>query len=264
VHATKPLAVVTGASSGIGLELARQFAAHDYDLLVAAEDVGLSDAADRLRQEGADVQVVQTDLATFEGVEVLARAIGAAGRPVDAIAINAGVGVGGDFARDTDLEAELELIQLNCSSTVHLAKRVLPGMVERGEGRVLFTSSIAGEMPAAFSAVYGASKAFVLSFSDALREELKDTGVSITALMPGPTETRFFERAGMLDTNVGQSEKADAEQVAKQGFDALMDGDAHVIAGPLKTKVQGMANEVLPEALKAKAHRRMAEPRSSS
>jgi short-subunit dehydrogenase len=215
VHATKPLAVVTGASSGIGLELARQFAAHDYDLLVAAEDAGLSEAADRLRQEGADVQVVQTDLATFEGVEVL-------------------------------------------------AKRVLPGMVERGEGRVLFTSSIAGEMPAAFSAVYGASKAFVLSFSDALREELKDTGVSITALMPGPTETRFFERAGMLDTNVGQSEKADAEQVAKQGFDALMDGDAHVIAGPLKTKVQGMANEVLPEALKAKAHRRMAEPRSSS
>jgi short-subunit dehydrogenase len=165
VNATKPLAVVTGASSGIGLELARQFAAHDYDLLVAAEDAGLEQAADRLRQEGARVQAVQT-------------------------------GVGGDFARDTDLHAELELIQLNCSSTVHLAKRVLPQMVERGEGRVLFTSSIAGQLPAAFTAVHGASKAFVLSFSDAVREELEDTGVSVTGLMPGPTETDFFERAG--------------------------------------------------------------------
>jgi len=220
----------------------------------------LDAAAAQLRQQGAAVQAVQTDLATFDGVEVLGRAIAAAGRPVEAIAINAGVGVGGDFSRDTDLEAELELIQLNCSSTVHLAKRVLPQMVERGQGRVLFTSSIAGQMPAAFTAVYGASKAFVLSFSDALREELKDTGVSITALMPGPTETEFFERAGMQDTNVGQYEEADPEQVARQGYEALMDGDAHVIAGPLKTKLQGKANEVLPEALKAKAHRRMAEP----
>jgi uncharacterized protein len=264
VNATKPLAVVTGASSGIGLELARQFAAHDYDLLVAAEDAGLEQAADRLRQEGAQVQAVQTDLTTFDGVERLARAIGATGRPVDAIAINAGVGVGGDFARETDLEAELELIQLNCSSTVHLAKRVLPQMVERGEGRVLFTSSIAGQMPAAFTAVYGASKAFVLSFSDAVREELKDTGVSVTALMPGPTETEFFERAGMEDTKLGQAKKDDPADVAREGFEAMMAGKDHVVAGSFKNRMQVAAATVLPDTVTSAAHGKMAEPGSGS
>jgi short-subunit dehydrogenase len=258
----KPFAVVTGASSGIGREPAREFVQHGYEVLIAAEDDGLDAVAADLQREGAGVEAIRVDLATREGVEQLSGRIAGTGRPVDAIAINAGIGVGGDFARETDLDAELELIELNVASTVHLAKRVLPGMVERGAGRVLFTSSIAGTMPAPFEAVYGASKAFVVAFSDALRNELKDSGVTVTALMPGPTETNFFHRADMDDTKVGQAEKADPAQVARQGFEALMKGDQHVIAGPLKTKLQGLSNELLPERVKAAAHRMQSEPGS--
>jgi short-subunit dehydrogenase len=191
-----PLAVVTGASSGIGHELARQFAEHGFDLLVAAEDDGIASAADSLRALGPPVESVQADLGTYEGVEQLVARIRSLGRPVDAIALNAGVGVGGPFL-ETDLQKEVELINLNVTSVVHLAKRVLPDMVARGEGRVLFTSSIAAEMPGPFEAVYAASKAFELSFAEAIRNELKDTGVTITALQPGPTDTNFFRRADM-------------------------------------------------------------------
>jgi short-subunit dehydrogenase len=173
----RSFAVVTGASSGIGYELARVFAENGYDLIVNSASQQIEGAASDLRNiGGSSVQAVQADLSTYDGVEELWRAIQETGRSVDAMAINAGVGVGGDFARETDLDAELRLIQLNVKSTVHLAKRVLPGMVSRGAGRILFTSSIAGTMPTPLEAVYGASKAFVLSFSQSLRHELKDTG----------------------------------------------------------------------------------------
>jgi uncharacterized protein len=261
--AATPFAVVTGASSGIGYELANQFAQHGFDLLIAAEDGGIVDAARTLQGQGASVQSVQVDIATTEGVEELYAKIGATGRPVDAIALNAGVGVGGDFVRKTDLQDELRLIALNVTSPVHLAKRVLKDMVGRGQGKVLFTSSIAAVMPAPFEAVYGASKAFLLSFAEALRNELKDTGVTVTALMPGPTETNFFHRAGMDDTKVGASKKDDPAEVARQGFEALMAGDDHVLAGSLKVKAQGMASEILPETVKAGMHRRLAEPGSA-
>jgi short-subunit dehydrogenase len=257
---SRPLAVVTGASSGIGFELAREFAEHGYDLLVAAEDEAIESAATSLRATGAHVAGVRVDLATPEGVETLAEHIRAAGRPVDAVAINAGVGVGGDFARDTDLDAELDLIDLNVRSTVHLAKRVLPAMVARGEGRVLFTSSIASTMPGPFQAVYSASKAFVQSFSHAIRNELKDTGVTVTALMPGPTETEFFDRAGMQDTKVGTQDKDDPADVARQGFKALMAGKDQVVAGSVRYKMMAAANRVTPEQVKATAHRRLSEP----
>jgi short-subunit dehydrogenase len=259
----KPLAVVTGASSGIGFELARQFAENGFDLLVTAEDGKLHEASRTFEGIGAKVEAVQADLATHAGVDQLYRRIKAAGRPVDAIAINAGVGVGGDFARGTDLDAELRLIDLNVKSTVHLAKHVVRDMVERGQGKVLFTASIAGTMPGPFEAVYAASKAFVLSFSEALRNELKDKGVTVTALMPGATETNFFHRAGMDDTAVGSSEKDDAAQVAKEGFQALMAGKDSVVAGSLKTKLQGIANEILPETVKAALHRGQSEPGSA-
>src|SRR3954452_14109290 len=183
----RKFAVVTGASSGIGLELARVFAENGFDLLVTSGSNKIERAAEGLRDSGVEVTEVEADLATYDGVEKLYRAIKATGRPVDAIAINAGVGVGGDFTRQTDLKDELNLIQLNVASTVHLAKRVLPDMVARGQGRVLFTSSIAALMPGAFDAVYNGSKAFVQSFAEALRNELKDTGVTITALQPCPT-----------------------------------------------------------------------------
>ncbi|MBC2934232.1 SDR family oxidoreductase [Nocardioides sp. zg-1228] len=259
----RPLAVVTGASSGIGLELAKQFAEHGFDLLVAAEDDEITVAAAVLRAEGdGEVEAVQVDLRNEQGVAALYTAIRADGRPVAAIALNAGHGQGGAFV-DTDLADELSIIDLNVVSTVRLAKLVLRDMVAADAGRVLVTSSIAATMPGSFQAVYNASKSFLQSFTEALQDELKDTGVTLTSLMPGPTDTDFFERADMADdTAVGTSKKDDPAQVARQGFEALMDGKARVVGGGLKTKVQEAAGKAMPDKLKAAMHRRMAEPGS--
>jgi uncharacterized protein len=259
----RPLAVVTGASSGIGFELARQFAMHDHDLVVAAEDEAIAGAADELDALGATVEAVRVDLSDPAGVEELLGRIRAVGRPMDAVALNAGIGAGGAFASDTDLRDELRIVDLNVRSTVHLTKLVVPDMVARGQGRLLFTSSIASTMPGAFQAVYNASKSFVQSFALALRNELKDTGVTVTALMPGPTETEFFERADMLDTKVGADDKDDPADVARDGFEALMAGKERVVSASLKTKVQGRGARVLPDSAKAALHRRMAEPGSA-
>ena len=256
---SKPLAVVTGASSGIGLELAKQFAQNGFDLLITAESDALQSAARELEGLGARVESVQADLATYEGVEALYGRIQSLGQPVAAAALNAGVGVGGDFARETDLKAELNLIALNVTSSVHLAKRLARDMVARKEGRLLFTSSIAATMPSPLEAVYGASKAFLSSFAASLRNELADAGITVTALMPGPTETNFFHRAGMDDTRVGRDEKDDPAQVARQGFEALMAGEAKAVAGSTTNKVMAAANKVLPDAAKAKMHRHMSE-----
>ena len=258
----RPLAVVTGASNGIGYELAKQFAQNGFDLLVTATGPSIDEAARTFEGLGAKVETVQADLATYNGVETLYDKIKATNQPVEAIAINAGVGVGGDFARETDLKDELNLINLNVVSSVHLAKRVVKDMVELGKGRILFTSSIAALMPGPFEAVYAASKAFLHSFSEALRNELKDTGVTITSLMPGPTDTNFFHRAEMDDTKVGASKKDDPTEVAKQGFEALMAGKDAVVAGSLSTKLQGAAAKVMPDTVKAEAHRQLSEPGS--
>lgn len=266
---SKPLAVVTGASSGIGYHLAREFAEHGYDLLICAEDAELDQAATDLRALGAAVEALQTDLATDGGVDELYGRITAAGRPVAALALNAGIGAGGAFAGPdgdrTDLAQELQIVDLNVRSTVHLAKHVITDMVARDEGRVLFTSSIAATMPGSFQAVYNASKSFVQSFALALRNELKDTNVSITSLMPGPTETEFFERADMLDTKVGgdPDSQDDPADVARDGFEALMAGKERVISHSAKTKAQGRAGRFLPDSAKAEMHRKMAEPGSA-
>ena len=257
----QPLAVVTGASSGIGLELARQFAQHGYDLLVCAEDDGIHGAAVELRASGARVEALQADLATPDGTDELYDRIQQLGGVIDAIAINAGVGVGGPFV-ETDLDEEINLINLNVVSVVHLTKHVLKDMVERGEGRILFTSSIAAEMPAPFLAVYGASKAFVQSFAEALRNEVKDTNIVITALQPGPTDTNFFERAHMEDTKVATGKKTDPAEVARVAFEALMKGKDHVVVGA-KNKVQSTLAQVLPETVTAEMHRKETEPGSA-
>lgn len=248
----RPLAVVTGASSGIGLELARQFAHHGYDLLIAAEGPELDVVAAELRhKEGANVVTVRCDLATYDGVDHLWTEIRGCGRPVQAAAINAGVGVSGDFARETNLADELRMIELNVSSVVHLAKRVVGEMVERNEGKVLFTSSIAATSPAPYLAVYAATKAFVQSFAEGIRHELRDTNVVVTSLMPGATETNFFRRAGMEDTRVGSSKKDNPADVARDGFEALMAGKDKVVAGSLMNKVRTVASSVLPETVTA-------------
>jgi short-subunit dehydrogenase len=253
-------AVITGASSGIGFELAKVFAEEGYDLLIAAEDDELDPAQRELNQMTASVESIRVDLSRQQGVEQLYERIQATTRPVDAIALNAGIGAGGAFATETDLTKELRLIDLNVRSTVQLCKLVLADMVERDEGRILFTSSIASTMPGAFQAVYNASKSFVQSFALAIRNELKDSGVSVTALMPGPTDTEFFERAEMEDTKVGADEKDDPADVARQGYEALMAGREKVVGGSFKNKVQTVAGKVIPDSKKAEMHRQMAEP----
>ncbi len=259
----RQLAVVTGASSGIGFELAKVFAEEGFDLLIAAEDGELTTALDALKGSGVGVEAHRVDLATEAGVIEFYRHIQNTGRPVDALALNAGIGAGGAFATETELADELKLIDLNVRSTVHLCKLVLADMVERDQGRILFTSSIASTMPGAFQAVYNASKSFVQSFALAIRNELKDTDVTITALMPGPTDTEFFERADMEDTKVGADENDDPTEVARQGYDALMAGKEKIVGGSFKNKVQTVAGKVIPDSKKAEMHRQMAEPDSA-
>jgi len=252
-------AVVTGASSGIGLELARLFADNQYDLVINAEDAGIEAAATELRAKGAEVTVVQRDLRDAAGVEELYAAVVASGRPVDAAAVNAGVGRGGAFV-EAPLSDLLEVVELNVASTVHLTHLLLGDMVARNAGRLLLTSSIASTMPGSFQAVYNASKSFVQSLAEALQNEVKDTEVTITSLMPGPTETNFFHRALMDNTPIGRGKKDDPAKVAQAGFDALMAGKDKVVAASLMTKAQELAAKVLPDKAKSELHRKQAEP----
>ena len=259
----KGLAVVTGASNGIGLELAKVLATEGYDLIVCAEDDRLESAASDLSALGANVTSVKADLAKKEGVDQLWKVCQQTGEPIDIACINAGVGVGGKFV-ETDLDEELNIVNLNCGHTVHFAKHVVQQMVPRGAGRILFTASIAGEMVAPREAVYAASKAFVLSFAHSLRYELKDTGVTVTTLQPGPTDTDFFHRAGMDDTDAGSKGKKESEpgDVARQGYDALIAGKDHVYAASFKTKFEGAVANLIPGDLKGAMHDKMAKPHS--
>ncbi len=256
------LAVVTGASSGIGYNLAKVFAENNYDLVIVAEDDHIQSVASQLHMGGAvKVTPVQADLATYEGCEQFWQQVEAQGRNVDAIALNAGIGVGGLFV-DTDLAKEINLVRLNVESTVHIAKHAVRKMVAQKEGRILITSSIAGEMVAPKEAVYAASKAFDLSFGKTLHYELKDTGVTVTVLQPGPTDTNFFERADLGDTKAGTSGKKESEpyDVAKQAYAALMKGTEHLYSASMKTKLEGAMLGVVPEGLMAKMHEKMTEP----
>ena len=251
----RPLAVVTGASSGIGLGVAVECAKHGFDLILAA-DRPLEEAARQVRAAGATAATVVADLATPEGVEQLYAEIG--GRPVAALVANAGHGLGKGFL-DQDFAAIIHVIDTNITGTLALIHRVGNDMRAQGSGRILITGSIAGFMPGTFQAVYNGSKAFIDSFSWALRNELKDTGVTVTCLMPGPTETDFFARADMMDTKVGADRKMDAFEVARIGFEAMMKGEGDVVAG-MKNKLQAAVASVTPSAVLAEQHRKMAEP----
>ncbi|MDA8457121.1 SDR family NAD(P)-dependent oxidoreductase [Acidovorax sp. GBBC 3334] len=252
----RPLALITGASSGIGLELARHAARGGYNLVLAA-DTPLNGAAEILRAEGAEVEFIQTDLATQEGLEKLWAVVG--DRMVHALMANAGHGLGGAFL-DQIFPDVRHVIDTNITGTVWLVQRVAQRMCAAGQGRILITGSIAGFQPGSFQAVYNGSKAFIDSFAAALRNELQDSGVTVTCLMPGVTDTRFFERAGMQDTKVGtQSDKSDPADVARAGYGALHAGEADVVVG-LGNKLQVALSKVAPSQLVAAQHRRMAEP----
>lgn len=259
LKASRPLAVVTGASSGIGYHLARCAAEHGYDLVVAA-DTPLADAAKDFEALGAQVQAVQCDLATTDGVMHLIAAIGE--RDVEALMANAGHGLGGSFLAQ-DFQDVLHVINTNVTGTVHLIQHVARGMVARARGRILITGSIAGFQPGAFHAVYNGTKAFIDSFAMALRNELKGTEVTVSCLMPGPTDTEFFERAGMETTKVANDPKMMMEpgQVARMGFAAMLKGEADVVAG-WKNKLQVAMSKVMPAQATAQMHRKLAEPGS--
>ncbi len=258
--ATKPLAVVTGASTGIGYELAKLCARNGFDLVIAANEPAIEKAAQDLRALGVTVEAVEADLATLEGVDKLYTAV--KGRPVEALLANAGHGLGHGFL-DQDFSDVRHVIDTNVTGTLYLIHKIGSDMRARKQGRILITGSIAGFMPGTYQAVYNGSKAFIDSFAFALRNEVKDAGITVTCLMPGPTETEFFERADMMDTKVGQSKKDDPADVAKIGFDAMMRGDGDVVSG-WKNKLQSAIATLTPSGLLAEQHRKMAEPGSGN
>jgi len=262
---SEKLALVTGASSGIGRALACELASKGYDLIICSGGERLDAVSAELRQTSVQVFEAKADLASKDGVSALWGEVESTGRHLDIACINAGVGVGGLFS-ETDLEAELNMVSLNCAGTVQLAKYVVRHMLANNEGRILFTASIAGEMVAPREAVYAATKAFDLSFAHSLRYELRDTGISVTALQPGPTDTDFFHRAGMDDTNVGSSGKKESEpeDVARQGIEALLDGKDHVYAASFKTKLEGAVANLVPGTVKGAMHEKMAKPLDKS
>ena len=259
MDAIRPLAVVTGASSGIGRELARLAAEDGHDLVIAADEGPLDQVADELRALGAQVEPVHTDLARPQGIDLVMAAIEQ--RPVAVLLANAGHGLGHAFL-DQEFAAIRHVIDTNVTGTLDLIHRVGRRMLAHGRGRILITGSIAGFMPGAFQAVYNGSKAFIDSFSYALRNELKDSGITVTVLMPGPTDTRFFERADMLDTKVAVDKKDDPADVARVGYQAMKDGESDVVAG-LKNKLQATLANVTPAELLAEQHRKIAEPGSA-
>ncbi|MBW8908922.1 MAG: SDR family NAD(P)-dependent oxidoreductase [Mesorhizobium sp.] len=253
-------AVVTGASSGIGKELAKLCAKDGYNLIIAADEPAIQQAAEALGSHGVAVEAIEADLATVEGVDQLISRIG--DRDIDLLFLNAGRGLGDGFV-DQDWKKIRRIIDTNITGTVYLAHELGARMARRGRGRILFTGSIAGFMPGTFQAVYNGTKAFIDSFSIALRHELRDTGVTVTVLMPGATQRRFFERAEMMDTKVGTDEKDNPADVAKTGYEAMMEGQEQVISG-WKNKLQVAAAHVTPAGTLAEQHRKMAEPGSAS
>ena len=256
---TRSFAIVTGASAGIGYELAKLCAQNGFDLLVAADEARIHQAALDFSAFGVEALAIEADLATREGVDKVYAAT--KGRQVDALLANAGHGLGHGFL-DQNFEDARHVIDTNITGTIYLIHKVGNDMRARGQGRILITGSIAGFIPGTFQAVYNGTKAFIDSFSHAIRNELKDTGITVTCLMPGPTETEFFERADLMDTKVGQQKKDDPAVVAKDGFDAMMNGEADVVSG-WKNKIQSAVANITPAAVLAEQHRKMTEPGSA-
>lgn len=256
----KPLALVTGGSSGIGLELAKQFAQNGFDVAISGSSDKVSEAADVIRRlSAAEAYPFKADASTYEGVESFWTFTQGLGRPVEAAALNAGVGIGGAFV-DNNLDDELRLLAINVTGTVHMAKRVVQHMVKNGRGRILITSSVSATQPTPYETVYGPSKAFGYMFAESLREELRSTGVTVTALLPGATNSDFHANAGMGGTKLGGLKKNDKTLVAKQGFEALMNDVDHVVGGDQETKLQAIENRTIPEPVKAARQAELTRP----
>jgi short-subunit dehydrogenase len=239
-------ALITGGTSGIGKELAKLFAKDGYNLILVARSTReLENTAAELMQHNIKVKTITKDLSKMDEAKALC---GEVNEQIEVLVNDAGQGVYGLF-QDNELERELDIVHLNICATVILTKHFLKEMVARGEGRILNLGSVAGKLPGPWQAVYHATKAFVLSFTTAVREEVKDSGVTLTALMPGVTDTDFFNKAGMNDSKTVQDKEAmaDPAYVAKAGYEALMAGEDRVIAG-FKNKVQVNAANLMPDS----------------
>lgn len=257
---SKGLALVTGASTGIGYELAKACARSGFDLLIVADEPRIHEAAIAIRALGAKVESIEADLSYPQGVDQVLLALG--DRPVAALLANAATGLGDAFLAQDFVDVR-RIIATNVTETLYLIHAVGERMTAQGEGRILITGSIAGFTPGPFNAVYNASKAFIDSFSWALRNELTGSGITVTCLMPGATETQFFRRARLLDTKLGQARKDDPAEVAEIGFQAMMRGDGDVVTGWHNKVIAAMAN-ITPAAILAEQHRKMAAPGSAA
>lgn len=253
--------LVTGASSGIGKELARVAAERGSDLLIVSDTDEIYSAATELGRTDRQVIPVQADLSTKQGIDALYDKARDIGRPIDALFANAGRGLGQAFLDQNPADIQ-RVIDTNVSGTVYLLHRFVNDMRRQGWGRVLITGSIAGMMPGTYQAIYNASKAFVNSFAYALRHELSDTGVTITVLMPGATESDFFETADILDTKLGAGPKDYPATVAKVGYEAMLRGDGHEVSG-FANKLQAAMTRVLNDDQLAKMHEGLAKPGSA-
>ncbi len=245
-------ALITGASSGIGFELARCFARDGYELILVARDrQDLEQAAQKLNTEFAGVKahVVPCDLSKPEGPEQLYTETKRLGLQVNVLVNDAGFGEYGPFV-ETDLQKELGMIQLNVASLVHLTKLYLKEMVTRNEGRILQLGSVVSFMPNPLQAIYAATKAFILSFSESIQNELKDTNVTVTILCPPETDTNFFKVANMEDTRIAQGNLADPAEVAEEGYKGLMNGEARVLP-TMKSKMFFAQSNLLPDSMLA-------------
>lgn len=259
---TRKFAIVTGASTGIGFELGHLAARDGFDVLIVANEPLIHNAAADMRQHGVEVSSLEADLSTFEGIDALLAETG--GRPIDVLCANAGHGLGHGFLDQSPADWR-SVIDTNIVGTLYLLQKVAIHMVERGEGKIMLTGSIAGFMPGTYQAVYNGTKAFIDSFADALRAELENEGhskITITNLMPGATETEFFDRAQMDDTSVGTAKKDDPAKVAKDGWTHMMKGGGDIVSG-WKNKLQAAAAHVLPHGVTAALHKGMAEPGSA-
>ncbi len=254
-------ALITGATSGIGYELARLFAADHYNLvIVARSQEELDKTANELKQEyNINVTTISKDLFKQDEAFELCDELTEQNLEIDVLVNDAGQGYYGKFI-DTDIYRELDIVNLNIGSLMILTKHFLKQMVNRGDGKILNLSSIASKVPGPYQSVYHGTKAFVQSFTEAIRAEVKDTGVTITALLPGATDTDFFNKADMQQSKIVQEGKLDdAAKVAKDGYDALMRGDDKVVSG-LKNKVQVAMSNVMPDATVAAQMKKQQEP----
>lgn len=257
---TKLFTLITGASSGIGLELAKLFAQDGHNLIIVArEEEKLAEAESLLKQNGIEVWSISKDLFQPDAATDLYEEIRQKGYEVDVLVNDAGQGVYGKFI-ENDLERELDIVQLNISSLVTLTKYYAKDMVARGTGKILNVASIASKAPGPYQAVYHGTKAFVHSFSESIRRELKDTGVTVTSLLPGPTDTDFFNKADMLESKIVQEGNLDdAAKVAKDGYEALLAGQDMVVSG-FKNKMTVAIGNITPDSTQAAQMEKMQEP----